>query len=375
MNQNKKLVIVQPYVPQYRIKFFEQLNARLANHGIDCVVAAGAADAQQSSRGDDARPDWVVQVPTKRLAVGRRSIILGGARPVWRTADAVIIGHIGSSVDTYKAIADAKLGRLQVGVWGHIKSYINDAHPVDAFLEKWQLRNVDHVFAYTPGGADYARLAGVPATRVTTVMNAVDTGALVTAMENLNQDDVDAMSRKYSLTAGRTVAYIGGLDESKRIDFLVNTLDILWATDPDIRVLVCGKGLDAALLNQAVSRRQVIMLGYADAPLQAIVGELASAILMPGRIGLVAVESLVLGRPIVTTDWRYHAPEAEYLTEGTTKITASNDPVSYADAIRTLLKASNGAERINRIRNPDYPSLEVMVRNYADGVLKMMCRA
>jgi hypothetical protein len=48
----------------------------------------------------------------------------------------------------------------------------------------------------------------------------------------------------------------------------------------------------------------------------AALSHVSSAIWMPGRVGLVAVDALALGLPVLTTHFPFHAPELEYLVEG-----------------------------------------------------------
>lgn len=370
--RRKSLLIVQPYVPKYREAFFSSLIEKLDDEGITCRVAAASPQLEQSERGDAVAADWIVDYTPRQFRIKGRTIGLGGARPLWAEDDAVVVGHLGSSLDTFRAIFDSAKNRLKVGVWGHIKSYVNEGNPLDLALERWQLRHSDHVFAYTPGGSDYAVAAGVDPIRVTTVMNATDTSKLKAARDSISKAEVLSFMSAHHLNWGRTLGYIGGLDSSKRIDFLAAALDRLWMSDPDIRILVGGQGSDADLLDKACSRGQVIMLGYVSVDIQALIASVSSALLMPGRIGLVAVDALVLGIPILTTSWPYHAPEYEYLVESTTRFTSPDDPASYVSLIRDFLRNQSKLEYPQAQRDWVYPTIDSMVDNFGSGVLKML---
>jgi glycosyltransferase involved in cell wall biosynthesis len=176
----------------------------------------------------------------------------------------------------------------------------------------------------------------------------------------------------HRLKAGRTLGFIGGLDSSKRIDFLAATLDRLWESDPDIKVVVGGRGSDAHLLDAARSRGQVAMLGYASVDDQALIASVSSALVMPGRIGLVAVDALVLRVPILTTAWPYHAPEHEYLVESMTRFTSSDDVNSYASLIRCFLKDNADMSLSQDGRDWTFPTMNAMVENFSSGVLNML---
>jgi glycosyltransferase involved in cell wall biosynthesis len=359
-------------VPKYREAFFSALITALDGAGISCRIAAAAPQQEQAERGDAITADWIVTFKPKQLHVSGRTITLGGARHLWRQDDAVVVGHLGSSLDTYRALFDAVRKPIRVGLWGHIKSYVNDGNPLDLALERWQLRRSDHVFAYTPGGRDYAISSGVNPGRVTAVMNATDTTRLETARDSISESQRVSFMAAHNLIKDRTLGYIGGLDSSKRIDFLAEALERLWVSDPDVKLIIGGSGSDAHLLDAARSRGQAVMLGYASPLDQALIAGVSSALLMPGRIGLVAVDALVLRKPILTTAWPYHAPEHEYLTESMSRFTSANNEESYASLIHDFLAEKQETAGSHDTSNWDFPTIDKMVDNFSSGIVTML---
>ncbi|WP_308930055.1 glycosyltransferase [Arthrobacter sp. SLBN-112] len=365
-------MIVQPYVPEYRMSFFNRLIEELDSYGVRCRVAAASPHAEQSARGDAVQAPWIVEYSPREFKLMGKTIGLGGARRLWNEEDGVIVGLLGSSVDTTRAIIDGRRKGLKVGLWGHVKPYVNNGNSVDLAIEAWQLRNCNQVFAYTQGGRDYAISKGVDPRLVTTVMNATDTSRLVRARDSLSSDLVSDFMQAHNLRKHRTLGYVGGLDGSKRIDFLAETLDQLWITDPDIKIVIGGRGSEAHLLDTARSRGQVTMLGYASPEDQALIGRISSAIVMPGRIGLVAVDALVLQLPILTTRWPYHAPEYEYLVESSTCFSSADNVLSYANLIRSFLDLEARSNRQPNITDWEFPTIDKMVDNFSIGTLKML---
>lgn len=364
-----RVAVVQPYVPTYRVAFFEGLRARLDEHGVDLIVVADDPDGSQSGRDDAADLPWVEHFRQKRVSVGRRTVRLGTAYSFWKGCDAVVVGHLGSSLDTNLALALSTFGGIKVGVWGHIGSYVGDPNPLDAWVERWQVRKASHVFAYTPGGARLAVELGADSNKVTTVMNTIDTTALDGAVESVDDNQArELVAAAASVDKGKTFAFIGGLDVSKRIGFLADALDRVWDEDPTIRVLVAGRGEEEALLRPAADRGQVVLLGYADARTKAALGRVTRAILMPGRIGLIAVDALALGLPVLSTSWPYHAPESEYLKPGESLLQSHDSSTAYADLILSESKSEP------RYLPRDYPRLNGMVENFASGVLQLLDR-
>ena len=61
---------------------------------------------------------------------------------------------------------------------------------------------------------------------------------------------------------------------------------------------------------------RVVLLGQVGTVDVARAGAVSRLLLNPGRVGLVAVDALALGLPVLTTGAARHAPEIEYLREG-----------------------------------------------------------
>lgn len=362
----RELWVVQPYVPKYRVPFFEALRRSLSVEGVQLNVAAGSPQGEQALRGDSTRPDWLYSARDRVVRVAGRSVTLTRTAHLWRRADAVIVPHMGSSLDSLLAVAGR---RVRVGVWGHIAPYTSEGNPIDLAIERWQLRRADHVFAYTPGGTAYARAAGVEATKVTTVMNTVDTTALTLYLSKCTTAEISAFRVAHGIPEGPVLSWMGGLDATKRVQLLVDALEVLDARGSDVHIVVAGAGSESGKLGSARDRGQVTLVGYVDGAMKATVLKMSQGVVNPGRIGLLAVDALVAQRPVLTTEWPYHAPEAEYLTEGRSRLTSADDPVAFADLLQRA---------VDSFRTPakgflwSAPSLEDMVSNYKAGVMRML---
>jgi glycosyltransferase involved in cell wall biosynthesis len=352
----ERLVIVQPYIPKYRRPFFSQLVTTLEKSGIDCTIAAGTPQGAQAARNDASYPDWARSVKLRYMHLGDRRLSLGAGSRTWHRADAVILGLMGAP---------------KVGLWGHVKSYVAEPNVLDAALERWQMRRADHIFAYTESGRKYATdIVGVPKSRVTAVMNSIDTSSLLTAVRSLTEDEIERFAAMHSLGDHPVFAYIGGFDASKRIDFLAEVFDVLWEEDKSARVFVGGDGQQLGLLAPAIARGQVIYLGYVGDMEKALLGQVCNAFLVPGRIGLIAVEALLLRQKVITTAWKFHAPENEYLVEGVSRVTAPDSPREFA-AI-ALETASSSNTRSPGDASWPFPTIEEMVDNFRSGIVRML---
>ncbi len=363
-----RLLIVQPYIPAYRQPFFERLVSALADDGIICRVAGPPAKGPALLRGDEApiRP-WTIPVRRSEFRVPGGTVSYTSVTLAARRFDGVIYGLAGTAVENYAGLL--MRANRRVGLWGHVKTYVGQANVVDEALEAWQMHRADHVFAYTQEGARHAISRGAPSTKVTAVMNAVDVAGLLGLMNGISDADLAAYMHRRGLRPGKVVGYIGGLDAPKRVDLLVAILDEMWALDPQVRLLLGGAGADLSQVETAVARGQVIPLGHVGGTEKAYVLRSAGVILNPGRIGLLAVETLAAGLPIVTTSAARHAPEHEYLVEGESVWTAPDSDVR--SAAQLTLKLLDGDACRSAKTSWRYPTLDEMVRNFRAGVLAM----
>ncbi|MDQ1218293.1 glycosyltransferase involved in cell wall biosynthesis [Microbacterium arborescens] len=363
----RELSIVQPYVPRYRVAFFDGLERVLRDDDVRLRVIAGEPTKSQKARGDSATAEWLETVAPRIVEMGGRHLSLTYSRSLWRGSDAVIVPHQGSSLDAVSALA--RRGETRVGVWGHIASYTSPLNVVDGMVERWQLRRAHHVFAYTPGGAEFARNTGVSPRNITTVMNTIDSDELLRALDQLSVAGARAALSERGVPDAPYLAYIGGLDESKRIRFLAESLDIAHRGGIDVHIVVLGRGDQAELLGRAVARGQVTRLGYGGVTDKAAVLRGARAVVNPGRVGLLAVDCLAARTPLITTDWPWHAPELEYLRGGSLAQLVADDAGTFAE---TMGVAMRGAPSHPAEDWPHPPRLRDMVANFQRGVRSML---
>lgn len=365
-----RLLIVQPYVPTYRVPLFNMLGDRLAASGIELTIAAGQPEAAQRARGDR-----MVGLAVPLIETKTRSIRVAGAQLRWQGTAHLAGEFDGTIYEASASLLDVSASlamRRRVGLWGHIDSFVKPASRVDQAIERRLLKLADVVLAYTPRGAQAAELAGCANDRVFTLNNTVDTTGLA---ERVAEGDFDEAASRLGITNDKreTFCFIGGIDDSKRIDFLAEVLDRLWYTRPRFHLVVAGAGDQIAGLHPARDRGQVTLIGRVGDQGKADLSKICSAIMMPGRVGLVAVESFVLGLPIVTTDWPYHAPEFEYLSPGHDAVVSANSVDAYTRAVESLLddQVRLGDLRLNVARKSGEPGLNDLVDTFVRGVERL----
>src|SRR5262249_20738395 len=96
----------------------------------------------------------------------------------------------------------------------------------------------------------------------------------------------------------------------------------------------------------------------------------AKLLLVPGAVGLVALDSFALGIPLVTTNWPWHGPEFEYLTPGANAVVTGDHIDDYAREIQHYLSNEEELGMMKAACLAEAPrfSVEKMAQNFANGV-------
>jgi glycosyltransferase involved in cell wall biosynthesis len=328
------ITVIQPYLPAYRVPFFDELGRLLAEADCRLRVVHGEPEGGQAERDDARVGSWSVPIPVRTLRLRGHDLHW---RPVLRLArrSEVVVAELASTnLDTYLLALDP---RVHLMLWGHGKSYVTEASALDRRLERWLARRARHVFVYTEGGAAFLRSQGYRADRLTVVRNSTDTVGLRRAAAAIRDQDVVAFREKAGLGTGPVAAFIGSFDDSKRLPLLFEAATLAHDRLPGFRLVIAGAGpLQHLVDTAAASLPFVVALPRADVDTLALIGRTAECVVIPGRVGLVAVDALALGLPVVTTSFPHHAPEAEYLSDKV-KVVADQTPESLAAALAALL--------------------------------------
>jgi glycosyltransferase involved in cell wall biosynthesis len=189
---------------------------------------------------------------------------------------------------------------------------------------------------------------------------------------SITSGDVEAFQSRYGLTPGRTALFLGGVDKAKGIDFLLESARQAERLLPRFVLLVGGAGQDLPKVRSAQAEgAPVRALGRLDGAEKALALRAADVLAIPEWIGLVAVDSLVAGRPVVSTFHPSHSPEHEYLVPGATAMFVGHSAGAYARAMTDLLDSGEqlAAMQENCVNQSAHYSLNQMIDNFVEGVL------
>lgn len=365
----RRVIIVQPYVPRYRQPLFEALHARLADQGVDLRVLAGRPDREQAARNDAVHLPFQTDVRSLTLRIGDRSVRWKSVLWATRGADLVVCELASGALENH-VLSLVRPRRL--AVWGHGYAAISRPNRLDAALEHRLMRRARRVFAYTARGRVEAAQAGARAERITVLQNTVDATELSDHIAKISDAEVQTYAKTHGLDTSYVCVSIGGLDSSKRLEFLLQAAATIAERLPQFRLAICGDGVDRDLVRAAARRFPwLTYLGRVDERDKALLARTGRLLLNPGRVGLLSVESFVMGLPIVTTRWDHHAPEAEYLEDGRTAVFAENTTEAFSEAVIELLTDEQRLSEMREacLRSADEFSMAQMVGRFADGIM------
>lgn len=332
-----RVVVIHPFVQVYRRALYERIYDRLAEQGRDLVVVWNEPPPRLRARGDSMEAEWTRRVPARWIRVGEREMAyrrLGDLRLT--PADLVIVEQAVKNLESYPLLLRRRGLGPGVAMWGHGRSFSTTQSAPLAAVKQWLTARSEWFFSYTQAGADHVIEHGFPAHRVSVLNNTIDTGELDARLRDAR--GVQEYQRLHGLTPGCTALFLGGVDKSKGIDFLLKAAQIAADRLQGFTLLIAGQGDDLQKVIELENKGgPVRALGRVDGLHKAQALAASDVLAIPEWIGLVAVDSLVSRRPIVSTDHHSHSPERGYLVDGVTAVFVEHDPVTYAHALVSLL--------------------------------------
>ena len=69
-----RVLVVQTYVPQYRVAFFEGLRTHLANQGVHLDLIYSDPPADAAIKRDAVKLEWAIYLPNRNIGIGNRTL-------------------------------------------------------------------------------------------------------------------------------------------------------------------------------------------------------------------------------------------------------------------------------------------------------------
>ena len=356
------VAVLNPYLPRYRRDFFDGVKESATAQGVNFILITGRPSKRMSSRGDTVTASYHKVVPQLSLNFFMLRFRLLFASRLLRESSAVVYELSITNLNSWLAVLRKK--RHKVILWGHGPGYLSKDSGFKSFLLRQMANRADQILTYTEGGKRSLITLGVNGDKIQSVDNTFDWSNLKLQVDSLTNEE----ARNFRLDIGFEendiiFSFIGALDKEKRIDFLAKVMNVAWNSNRSIKFIFAGNGPELYKLKPAIERGQAIYLQRADDVLKAKIGRISRAILCPGNVGLIAVDALVLGRPILSTFAR-SSPEKEYLTENDSLFTLSNIPENFVQDLERFSRTP-----LSQMERPNPPTLVQFVTKFSESIL------
>jgi glycosyltransferase involved in cell wall biosynthesis len=373
----KKVALLCAYLPQYRLPFVAALYEKCRQSGIDLEVIYGNPTENNELRAD--RSDFAPGhfAPSRFITCGPFTAIWQPVLPLLSDAELVISDFQSKLILNYILILQQSIGRKKIAFFGHVRNHQAKRNKTIAHLLKRSMACLPYWwFAYTPGEAEYLVRLGFPETRITVFYNAVDTTRLRQWRSEISKAEIGELRRQLNLTSDNVCIYIGSMYPDKRMAFLIEACRRIRGLIPDFSMLFIGTGPDAAIVKRFCEEESwASYLGPLFEREKVKVCMLARLLLMPGAVGLAILDAFAMRMPIVTTEFRFHGPEIDYLEDGSNGIIVApaTDIDRYASAVAELL--INREKLANIAESCEYSASRLTIENMADHCLDGILRA
>ncbi len=367
----RRVALVWPYLPEYRLAFCQAAVGRLAHHGITLTVYTGRPSADQRLRQDVVTAPWHRTVTQHRLRLPGAKEIVWHALP--RDADLLILQQAVKNLESYPALIAQHRSGAGVAFFGHGRSYSSRQGRVLSAWKDLMTRQAEWAFVYTDSGARHLAEHHFPKTRITVLGNTIDVTALQRDVAAVGDEQVTDFHLRHGTVPGRTALFLGALDEAKGIDHVVAVARSAAERLPGCVVVMAGEGPARGMLEAAIAHgAPVRLLGRVTGSEKAVVLRAADVMLVPSAVGLVAVDSLAAQRPLVTVAGALHGPEADYLIDGVNArvLPRGSGVAAMSQAMTDLLVSDNLPHLRDGCRTSAAGlDLDGMVERFVDGVL------
>ena len=357
-----RVVFVQKFVPHYRLPFFEAIRAQLAAQDIGFELVYGSPDPFEGSKVRMEYPSWGRRVNSRIVKIAGRYLYWQRAWRYIRRHDLVVVEHAAKLLDNYLLYAASRLGLIHFGYFGHGENFQKKNElGLSRAVKKAMLRNVSHWFAYTEISRQSLLRQGVDDDIITVVNNTL-------AAPGIDAAPVEKLVNHF--------LYIGGLYKDKRLDLMLDAAGQVASKVKDFQLHVVGDGPLRQLVTEAATKHTWLHYhgSLYGADRDAVLAR-SQAILMPGLVGLVAIDSFHFRCPIITSDAGQHSPEIAYLERDVNALIdeSHGDAHSFARLILRFIEEPELATRLQAAcaDSAGQYTIDNMAERFVSGVLQV----
>lgn len=339
-----KILLYYFAFPHYRLNILKEIEALSQSFRVKVDFASGI-----KGRGG-IKPIDPKDLPSLRvlqtMALGPLMWQRGVARAaLGKEYSVVVLGPALSSVTTWLILLGRFLMRRPTYLWGQC-GRLHDRTP-RRIVQELMNRLATGVLVYGEKEAASARELGLPASRVHIVFNATRHNSVSESSEDDSFERMRAATRNAQETGEVALLHVGRINRTKHLETLIEASRLLLEQFPRLRLDIVGDGDDLPILQRKYSDTHITYHGWVYDP--TILNELflsSTLVCSPFHMGLLAVDALRAGVPVLVPSNPMNASEIECLTPGVnSEPFIANDARSLADAAVRWLQRADGISR------------------------------
>lgn len=371
--QSKKVLILYRFLPQYRKEFYQLLKDKLSKSNIELDLIYGNGSEADRKKEDLIDLPWGTFKPNTVVKILGQELYWQPVLKDINNYDLIIVEQASKLLVNYYLQLRQIFNKSKLGIWGHGRSFkATKQNFVGELLKRYTIKCATWWFAYTDITKDVVVSTGFPKDRVTVVQNAIDTKKLREQLLSISDRKRKEIRKKYGIESNNSCIYCGSLYKEKKIDFLIESAQIIRKNLPDFELVIIGSGEESKLVKTYAEKFSWIKyLGSLFGQEKVDLFSICRLQLMPGLVGLAILDSFTLGVPIVTTDIPIHSPEIFYLKNGVNGVKTNYNIYEYAHTVISLLEDSNRliSIRQNALVDSHEITVENMVKKFYEGII------
>jgi glycosyltransferase involved in cell wall biosynthesis len=339
-------VLKDGFVPEYRAEFFTRLGQMPEVEYVIFYGQAPRGTGHRAAQGPFSFP--AARFVNRELRLGQRTLVYQPAvRDVAGPAfDGAVLGAELKMLSHVALFPLLKLRGKPVLLWGQGGEKGEDRGAVmaalgraGATLKRAAADRADGYIAYTSEGRDRLAEAGVDPAKVFVVRNTLDVEGEIDVHARLSAEPVDALRGELGLRQDSVVLlFVGRVYQEKKLSEFISVLRSLRdrkLSRYPVEGVIVGDGPDLeGVEREADGLDDIHFVGeIRDRERVARYLRVASAVVIPGKVGLAVNHAFAHGVPILTRSGTLHAPEFEYLEDGGNSVISEGGLDSFAEAI------------------------------------------
>ncbi len=239
----RKIAIVQPYIPRYRMPLFEQLgqDGEWTIHVIADIEAPNQLNQYREFVSPNAQFK-VTHVPVTH--VGPFTLRPGLERAIEQLdPDATIFTCNPRDIGQYRLMRKHRQKKRLLGLWGMFYR-IGKRRAWSEYVMREMGHMASRVFCYGERDTKEMITRGIDREKLVTLHNAIDHSEAIAARECLSADEIDGFRRRNAIEGKRVLLQVVRIYPIKRTDLLLRMFARLVQSRDDVELVLIGGGPD-----------------------------------------------------------------------------------------------------------------------------------